>query len=468
MLIIISEEEDVSTSVRAGRREVWRWVGGERHVAADAHLFRGDPTAPDTFRWAAAASDVSAVIELNSPERAGAVAGALRSVRDDAAVLLLCDRCDAAAADGTLARAGRLRDVLRIDVDEELRWLEAQRKAYCLRRFAEGSETVPILVHDDPDPDALSSAFAARVLLRRAEREAPIVTLGAITRPENRRMAELLHLRVTEVTAAELRRLERLIVVDMQPRASVSGPRFAVIDHHPLDGDYEADFLDVRPDIGATATMLTQYLRADDERRFRPPLATALLHGIRIDTDALSRGVTAIDVEQYAFLQEHADRGLLLRMERPTYSLATSRALGAALSRLRQAEDVVIAHLGRVHPDEAHSLADLADFCLAVEQVNWSAACAFIDDSFVMSLRHVGTRIGAGEVARRLTRDGGSGGGHATMARLVVPADRVRAMVGADADDVGVADAVLVWIQEALEELRSDQSSSASPSSAGA
>jgi nanoRNase/pAp phosphatase (c-di-AMP/oligoRNAs hydrolase) len=467
MLIIVSDEGEVASALRAGSREIWRWVDGDRPAPPDGHHFAGDPTAAATFQWAVAASDVSAVVELASPERAQAVVDALRTVRADAAVLLLCEGCRTVPADGTLARAGRIRDVLRIDVDEELRWLEAQRKAYCLRRFAEGAETVPILIHEDPDPDALSSALATRVLLRRAANESPIVTLGGITRPENRRMAELLRLRVTEVSLAELRRFERVIVLDTQPRTIGGGPRFAVIDHHPLDVGYEAEFLDVRPHIGATASMLTQYLRADDERRVGPALATALLYGIRTDTDALSRGITAIDVEQYAFLQSRADRKLLLRIERPAYRLEMARVIGTALTTLRQAEDVAIAHLGRLHPDDAHCLADVADFCLALEQVNWSGACAFVDDAFVMSLRHVGTRTGAGTLAQRLAAEGGSGGGHASMARVAIPAGALAKLdIAPDRDDV--ADAVLCWVLEGLEGLRSGQSSSASPSSAGA
>src|SRR5690606_7116659 len=264
------------------------------------------------FRWTEAATDISAVIEVGSAERARAVARAIHHVRPDAAVLMLCDGCDEMPGDGTLSRSGRLRDVLRIDVDEELRWLEAQRKVHCLRRFAEGADVLPILIHSDPDPDALSSAFALRVLLRRSADTAPSVTLGTMSRPENRRMAELLHLRVTEVSLEELRRFERVVVADVQPHDfEGDGPRFAVIDHHPLDHRYHAEFVDVRPGLGATATMLTQYLRADDEERITPPLATALIHGIRTDTDTLTRGVTPYDVEAYAYLQNRADRRLL-------------------------------------------------------------------------------------------------------------------------------------------------------------
>jgi hypothetical protein len=93
MLIIVSDEGEVAPALRAGSREVWRWVDGDRPAPQDGHHFAGDPTAPATFQWAVAGSDVSAVVELASPERAQAVVDALRTIRDDAAVLLLCEGC---------------------------------------------------------------------------------------------------------------------------------------------------------------------------------------------------------------------------------------------------------------------------------------------------------------------------------------------------------------------------------------
>ncbi|MGH7504367.1 MAG: DHH family phosphoesterase, partial [Longimicrobiales bacterium] len=450
-------------------REVWRWVDGTApDEVAGHHHFEGDPARAQTYVWAADATSVTAVIELRSDTRARAVTDAIRAVRPDAAVLMLCDGCDTAAGDGTVARSGRLHSVLRIDLDEELQWLEAQRCVHRLRGFAADAAIVPVLVHADPDPDAISSALAVRVLLRRAADSMPIVTLGAITRPENRRMAELLKLRVTQVTEAELRGFARLIVVDSQPRdLGADGPAVAVIDHHPILDGYHAEFFDVRPELGATATMLTQYLRADDARRVTEPLATALLYGIRIDTDSLRRGVTDADVEAYAFLQERASRELLLRIERPSYSLETARALGTALSRLRQHDDVAVAYLGRIAGRHAHSLADLADFCVAIEQVNWAVACAIVDDALVVSIRQLGSRPGAGELVRALIEDGGSGGGHPTMARAVLPIERAAERFDTG-DDEAIAEGLLSWIVETLEKLRSDQSSSASPSSAGA
>jgi nanoRNase/pAp phosphatase (c-di-AMP/oligoRNAs hydrolase) len=456
LLILISDSEAVPARLRSRHREVVRWV--PNGSARKEHTFSGDPADPRCYEWARDALAVTAVIDLRSPERVRAALAALRSVRSDAAVLLISTDVEDLdqADDGTVARRGELRDVLRLDLDDELQRLEAARRAFCLREFAAGDETVPILIHDDPDPDALSSALAVATLLGASPARTPIVTLEPMTRPENRRMAELLNIKVTRITAAELRRFKRVITVDTQPRQlQVDGrPRFAVIDHHPPESaSYSAEFVDIRPSYGATATMMTEYLRAGDDRRVNCSLATALLYGIRTDTDSLTRGVTPADVEAYAFLQERADPQLVRRMERPSFAPETAHAFGQALSEMEFDNELCVADLGELPADQAHVLADLADFCLNVKNVTWVVAVALIDGELVLTLRHVGHGPGAGEVARALVQRGGRGGGHATMARAMLPAEQVDALMSAAGSEARTAPAIRRLIREVMDEL---------------
>lgn len=433
LLIIISESDSTSAGLRSRVRDVRRWRGEDASVSFD-----GDPADAATYDFAREAPAVTAVIDLEPPDRARAVLGALRSVRPDAAVMLLSSGpADVdGPSDGTLARRGRLRDVLRVDVEEELERLEAERRGYCLRQFAAGPDTVPILIHNDPDPDAVSSALAVIKLLGDSPERTPIVTLDPMTRPENRRMAELLRIRVTEITREELLRFERVITVDTQPDGMQQDgrPRYAVIDHHPPEHDYRAEYTDIRPEYGATATMMTEYLRAADEKLITRPLATALLFGIRTDTDTLIRGVTAPDVAAYAFLQSRADNQLIRRFERPSYSHRTACAFGSALAGAVCDDELIVAHLGELEDAEAHVLADLADFCLTIENVTWVVAVAQVEGQLILTIRHTGTGKGAGALARAIADMGGDGGGHASMARAVLPLERARELMDGDAD----------------------------------
>jgi nanoRNase/pAp phosphatase (c-di-AMP/oligoRNAs hydrolase) len=453
LLVVISECDSLPAEVRSRSRDVCRW-----RPDGGPGAFGGDPTDPATYEWTREAPSVTAVIDLTSAERARATLSALREVRPDSAVLVLTPHTEDIdhPGDGTVARTGQLRDVLRVDIEEELERLEAERRAFCLREFAAGADVVPILIHNDPDPDAVSSALAVAVLVNGSVDRTPIVTLDEMTRPENRRMAELLHIRVTRVTRDELLKFSRIITVDTQPRGLQQDgqPRFAVIDHHPPEHDYDADFCDIRPSYGATATMMTEYLRATDEKRIQSSLATALLFGIRTDTDSLMRGVTPADVAAYAFLQERADLQLIRRFERPSYAMRTARAFGTALADAANDDDLFVACIGRLDSDESYVLPDLADFCLGIENVTWVVTCGEVDESLVLTLRYTGQGRGAGSLARALAKLGGNGGGHATMARVALPLDRARELLGEKTD----APAVLRLVRRVMEECRPDLS----------
>jgi nanoRNase/pAp phosphatase (c-di-AMP/oligoRNAs hydrolase) len=219
----------------------------------------------------------------------------------------------------------------------------------------------------------------------------------------------------------------------MQPSGLIgeAGPRLAVIDHHPPEGGYRAEFLDVRPGYGSVATMATEYLRATDAGRIGPLLATALLHGIRTDTDSLSRAVSPDDVQAYAFLQGLADLALLRRIEKPTYSLEVARAYGRALADVRAADGIVLAHAGELEQDATHLLPEIADFCLAIETATLAVATGYVGDELVFTLRFAGRdERDAGAVARAIAAQGGRGGGHASMARATLPRDRAEARFG--------------------------------------
>ncbi|HET9983201.1 MAG TPA: DHH family phosphoesterase [Longimicrobiales bacterium] len=346
-------------------------------------------------------------------------------------------------------RAGRVRR--REDRDVRL----ARRRANRLRAFADGVETVPILVHDDPDPDAVAAAFGVRVLLGRSPEAAPIVTLGAPTRPENRRLIELLHLRVTVVHASELYSFERLVSVDTAPRGLEPArlPCLAIIDHHPPEGGYPAEFVDVRPDYAAASTIVAEYLLALDPERIGRALATALLYGIKTDSDNLTRSVTPADVRAYAFLVARADLALLRRVERPMYPVHLIREFGRALTGIAVENGVAAVHVGPVDETSAHIMAELADFCLSVEGVSWVVVAAELGDDVVLTIRHLGGGPGAGELAERLTREAGHGGGHAAMARASWPREAAARMLHGPAEQA--TKALLQRVREGIESLRS-------------
>src|SRR5689334_12075324 len=148
----------------------------------------------------------------------------------------------------------------------ELRRSLTRARVQQYQRYFADADRVLIMLHNDPDPDAMASGLALRTLLRRTKTTAILGALQPMTRPENLRMAHLLDIHVEQVTPAQFSEFDRIATVDVQPPYFGSNLERAdlVIDHHPEQPNTNAIFKDVRPYYGSTCTILTEHLRAVD------------------------------------------------------------------------------------------------------------------------------------------------------------------------------------------------------------
>jgi nanoRNase/pAp phosphatase (c-di-AMP/oligoRNAs hydrolase) len=290
-----------------------------------------------------------------------------------------------------------------------------------LRAHVADSDRIAIVLQDDPDPDAMASAMALRSLLGRNKQTTPIFAFTPVTRPENRTMVHLLEIEIQPATHEALGEFDKIAMLDVQPpyfgdkikRADI------VIDHHPGYGPHNSAFQDLRPKYGATSTIMTEYMISGDEH-ISERLATALLYGIRTDTVMLSRRVTDDDVLAFTHLYPIANYSLLRQFERPELPLQFAKILARAMQRLEVKDGMVALNLGRVARDDL--IVQMADFCLQFEGVQWVAVAGKLGPNLVIALRnHGNARHPAGEVAKGLARDIGSGGGHRDMAKAVIP-----------------------------------------------
>ena len=133
------------------------------------------------------------------------------------------------------------------------------------QRFFSDADRVLILLHNDPDPDALASGLALRNVLRRTKQTAIIAAIQGVTRPENQRMVNLLDIQVELIKPAQVNEFERVAMVDVQPHYFMGAINHVdlVIDHHPEQTGYSAVYKDIRTDYGSTSTILCEHLRAE-------------------------------------------------------------------------------------------------------------------------------------------------------------------------------------------------------------
>src|SRR5713226_5852618 len=110
-----------------------------------------------------------------------------------------------------------------------------RQKLRDLRRLVAEDDRIAIVLQDDPDPDAMSSAIALRTLLGRNKQTTPIFAFTPVTRPENRTMTHLLEIEIAPAVTEELRQFDKIAMVDVEP--PYFGERIPradiVIDHHP-------------------------------------------------------------------------------------------------------------------------------------------------------------------------------------------------------------------------------------------
>ena len=309
-------------------------------------------------------------------------------------------------------------------LEGNIRWqMVLARTARSIERIREHfavADSVLILLQDDPDPDAIASGLALRQVLGRNKQTATIGSFGKVTRPENIAMAKLLEIEVERITTERCAEFDRIALVDLQPsHIRTKLPRIdLVVDHHPEQFNYETEIRDVRPDYGATATILLEYLLCMGNN-VGTRLATALLYGIKSDTFLLGRQTNEWDVEAFSYVYPLANQNLLRRIERPELPPAAIDALGRALKTRQIIEKVAFVNLGRVEREDL--IPQIADFCLQFEGIEWAVVSGIFESDLVVSVRNVGYVKAAGKVLKDAFGRLGSAGGHGSMAKAIIP-----------------------------------------------
>src|SRR5919197_1169926 len=360
----------------------------------------GDPRRTETWLKADIGPSTCVIIEDDGRRNPRKI---LEAVRDAGAALIYVLAVGAAP---TGKRAEELRDefpdIVYLSMSElfggplltEFSRSLTRARVQQYQRYFSDAERVLIILHHDPDPDALASGLALRNVLRRTKATAIIGAIHGVTRPENVRMLNLL---------------------DLQ------------IDHHPEQPGYTAVFKDIRAEYGSTSTIMTEHLRAVDVN-ISERTATAMLYAIKSDTLFFARHTNRVDLEAFTFLYPLADAALIRKMEGAEITLErleyVTRASQAGILR----DQIFTVFVGEA-PRE-NFIPYTADFFLQLEDVKWTIIAGIVGSSLIISVRNLGYSRNAGEFVKRWFADIGSAGGHRAMAKAIVPIDKFREKFG--------------------------------------
>ncbi len=275
-----------------------------------------------------------------------------------------------------------------------------------------------IILHDNPDPDAIASGFGLTMLIDRVLGKSCTITYsGVIGRAENQALVRLLDIPLKHSALISYKDYDCFILIDCQPkRGNVLLPENLgvdiVIDHHPIIQSMEGiSIQDIREDIEATALIVMEYFRMLEVPISRR-LATAIFYAVKSDI----RQFDQIDAAELAFrdLAKQVDWRTLFEIENPPIPLGYYRFLDMALDSGLKAGSLLALHLPEVSSPDV--VPQVADFFYPMSDISIILSTGYYQGTMYFSLRTKSRQYNAGELAASLAENMGRGGGHDIMA----------------------------------------------------
>ncbi|MGM0604399.1 MAG: DHH family phosphoesterase [Halobacteriota archaeon] len=318
-----------------------------------------------------------------------------------------------------------------------VRWRRPRGKRF--KKLLSDREEIAVLMHPNPDPDAMSAAMGIAALAEQVDTEATVQYAGQIRHQENRAFQTVLDLDFDSIDHVTELAAEDVVLVDHNEPRGFTGADgvlpFAVIDHHPGDGGGE-HFTDVRTDYGACASIVAEYFSdlgavpvpaerhaSETGATYTVPSAvsTGLLCGILTDTDRLTLGASAADFEAASYLYPGVDKDQLDRITNPAVDAEVLEVKARAIAGRQVRGSFAISDVGTVNNTDA--IPQAADELIRLEGVTAVVIFGERDGTLHLSGRSRDDRVHMGktlETAVKTLPNAGAGG-HARMGGGTIP-----------------------------------------------
>ena len=257
---------------------------------------------------------------------------------------------------------------------------------------AHRGERHAIAIRGFPDPDSIGSAMAHAYISLAYDIESIILYFDDISHQENRALVKKLAIEMIRYEAKlDTSTIDAIVLVDAQNYGMPPGlnelPVLTVVDHHKLQLETEAEFVDVREDAGATCSIYSEYLyngiaKLDRENPHCAKLASALLYGIRSDTDNY---LTAreIDYRAASYLAPFADHELLMSISMQSVSPRTMEITQRCFANKVIGDTFIIAGAGFVREEDRDSIGQAADYLLQREGIDTVLCYGVVNHKFI-------------------------------------------------------------------------------------
>ena len=254
-----------------------------------------------------------------------------------------------------------------------------------------------VIIQDFPDPDALSSAWTYLLIAENYNISCDIIYGGTLSHQENIALVKLTNLpaqryKLEELENKDLSVYQGCVLIDSQGTNSqlysvvqqANIPLIAIIDHHSKQGELEAEFIDLRPQTRATATILTQYIQEglldfNTNNSQYVKCATALMHGLRSDTNCLMQAQEE-DFLAAAYLSRFYDSQLLNAVLQSARSRRVMDVIERALRNRIIKNNFSLSGVGYLRYDDRDAIPQAADFLVTEEDIHTAVVYGIVHD----------------------------------------------------------------------------------------
>lgn len=309
------------------------------------------------------------------------------------------------------------------------RWRRTRGEEFA--QIVSNVDAVGILMHPNPDPDAMASAIAAKEIAEDRNTTATMYYPGQIRHHENRAFETVLNVEFERIEEVGEIVENDIILVDQNEARGFPGAEniepLAVIDHHP-GGGTGTEFTDSREDYGACATIFTEYFEgmgwehedpddpgSEGDQVLSNETATGLVYGIQADTDNLTKGCSGKDFKAMEYLYEGLDCDKLDRIANPDMDSETLQVKATAITEHEVRSPFAVSDVGVV--SNLDSIPQAADELRRLEGINAVVVMGEKDGELHFSGRSKDDRVHMGKVCKKAVEEipMADAGGHSRM-----------------------------------------------------
>jgi nanoRNase/pAp phosphatase (c-di-AMP/oligoRNAs hydrolase) len=303
---------------------------------------------------------------------------------------------------------------------------------------ANDGRNMAIVVHDEPDLDAIGSAEVLKKIAEKYEVHSDIIYKGEVTNIENQSLINHLGIELVEVEHAEMSKYSLFAMVDVLPDNSNLSIReykpSIIIDHH--EKKYEAlpeQFVAIEKTGAACSiaiSILTELgMELDREKDQR--IIQACYEGLKKDTNNFVFSFTKKDLFALGYLVERIDETQYKKLRSNLRTLNQASIVARAILSQKFDRGYSVAPVGVIDENDFPSLSLAASSLLEIERIDTAIVYGLLKgDKFTLaaSIRNVEPSRNAGDIAKRIFGEDEAGGNKEMAGAKIKTADYLKSL----------------------------------------